>query len=73
MAMIECRDCKKEISDQQTLGATCPHCGSLNPHMNKEQYAKQSKSDEQSAQIMFVGAGIFILIMMMLMFSKYSG
>ena len=72
MAMIACRDCGKEISDQQTLGAKCPHCGCLNPHMDQEQYIKQTKSDEQGATIMLVSAGIFLVIFFLFTLLKYS-
>jgi hypothetical protein len=40
MAITQCRECKKEVSD---IAATCPHCGAPSPNRTSEQIELQAK------------------------------
>lgn len=41
MAIILCRECKKEVSD---IAKTCPHCGTLSPNQTFQQIDLQNKN-----------------------------
>lgn len=53
MALIKCKECGKDITDNSTR---CPHCGAINT--NTTQQSKSNNNQESSSAL----AGIFALI-----------
>ena len=58
MALIDCRECGKEISDK---ARTCPHCGC--PSEEQERNQKIRDTNTQSAWVVRIIVGILIIIL----------
>ena len=58
MAMIYCKECGKEISDQ---AKSCPYCG----QPSEEQLKRQNLEDknQQSSRVIYVLIGIILIIL----------
>ena len=55
--LIQCEECKKEISDKAT---TCPHCG--NPIQQKEVKEDTFKLNETGVFFFFAGYGVLSIL-----------
>lgn len=55
MALIQCTECGKEVSDK---AGKCPHCGGPIENPNLKWYQKNSKSN---IGIMFIAVAFFLI------------
>lgn len=65
MAMIYCKECGKEISDQAKY---CPYCG----QPSEEQLKRQNIEDknQQSSRVIYVLVGVIMMILAIVIISS---
>ena len=69
MALINCKECNKEVSDQ---ALTCPHCGITAPGIGDEEVAIELKRNQFLAN-RWVGGLPFWIGVLMVVYPVFTG